>query len=269
MRFLDSLEFKYGRFAIPGLIRIIIAFNALVYVLCKFNPGFLSVLDLWPEAVMHGEVWRLVTYIFIPRLGAGFMPDWFALVLYLWFLWFVGEGLEHAMGAFKLNIFYLLGMLGITVAAFVFDPSFSNAMLNTSLFFAFARYYPDTMVYVLFILPVKIKWMAWAYAAMLLLGFIVGSNAYRGAMIVAFANYLLFFGPEIYRDARMRKSVATRRRRFERESVSSEAQTLHTCAVCHRTEVTDPHLDFRVARDGNEYCIEHLPKRPASETAAS
>jgi hypothetical protein len=267
MSFVNSLELRFGRFAIPGLIRIIVAFNALVFVLYKLNPEFLSVLELSPARVLHGEVWRLVTYIFIPRFGAAFMPDWFALLMYLWFLWFVGDGLEQAMGAFRLNLFYFLGMLGVTIAAFFFDDSFSNAMLNTSLFLAFARFYPDLMIYLFYVLPVRIKWLAWFYGATLLLGLVTGSNSYRMALIAAFTNYLIFFGPEIYREARMRKSVGERRRRFERDTGAHEEQALHTCAVCQRTEITDPQLDFRVSKDGNEYCIEHLPKRTDPATA--
>ena len=132
-------------------------------------------------------------------------------------------------------------------------------MLIASLFFAFARFYPDEIIYVLFILPVKIKWLAWVFAAFLLLGFVVNSNSYRAALIAAFANYFIFFGPEIIHQVRHRHDVSTRRRRFEDHSrVADDA--LHHCAACGATELTDPNLDFRVARDGEEYCIAHLPK---------
>jgi hypothetical protein len=90
-------------------------------------------------------------------------------------------------------------------------------------------------------------------------GFVLGSNSYRAALAAAFANYFIFFGPEIVHQARHRHDVSTRRRRFETQSRSS-TETLHRCAVCGATEVTDPNLDFRVARDGEEYCMTHLPK---------
>jgi len=96
----------------------------------------------------------------------------------------------------------------------------------------------------------------------LLLGFILNSNSYRAALVAAFANYFIFFGPEIIHQATHRHEVSTRRRRFEEHSRSGD-EALHRCAVCGATELTDPNLDFRVARDGEEYCIAHLPKTQA------
>ena len=253
MTWLDKLERRFGFLAIPGLIRIVIAFTALAWALMWLNPNFRFALDLDPARIRHGEVWRLVTYIFVPQTLS------FWIVLALWFLWFIGEGLERAWGPFRLTLYFFVGMIGTTVAAFFFGSNFSNGMLIASLFFAFARFYPDEVIYILFILPVKIKWLAWVFAAFLLLGFVLNSNSYRAALIASFANYFIFFGPEIFRQATHRHEVSTRRRRFDAHSRNAD-EALHRCAVCGATELTDPNLDFRVARDGEEYCIAHLPK---------
>src|SRR5438552_14336455 len=208
MSWLDRLERRFGFLAVPGLIRIVIGFTALVWALMWLNPNLRFALDLDPARIRHGELWRLVTYIFIPQT----LSLW--VVLALWFLWFIGEGLERAWGAFRLTLYFLVGMIGTTIAAFFFGARFSNGMLISSLFFAFARFYPDVIIYILFILPAKIKWIAWVSAAFLLLGFIVNSNSYRMALVAAFANYLIFFGPEIVHAARHRGEVAKRRQRF-------------------------------------------------------
>jgi len=259
MRWLDTLERRFGFLGIPGLIRIVVAFSALVFLLVRLNPDFISALDLNPERLRHGEIWRLVTYIFIPQT---FSFLW--IIFVLWFLWFIGEGLERAWGAFRLTLYFLVGMIGTTAAALFFGSYFSNTMLIASLFYAFARFYPDQVIYVLFILPVKIKWVAWVSAAFLLLGTFLNSNSYRMATVAALSNYLIFFGPEIVYEARHRHEVSTRRRRFESHA-RSETEPLHQCAVCGATELSDPNLDFRVARDGEEYCVAHLPK---TESAA-
>ena len=253
MTWLDKLEKRIGFIAIPGLIRIVVAFNVLVFLLVQWNPDFRFVLALDPVRILHGEVWRLVTYIFLPQSFS-----LLGMLLLLWFLWFIGEGLERAWGAFRLTLYYLIGMIGTTIAAFFFGSNFSNVMLISSLFYAFARFYPDVVIYLFFILPVKIKWLAWAYAAILLAGFVIGTNSYRMAVVAALSNYLIFFGPEIIHDARHRREVTTRRRRFEGQS-RSETESIHKCAVCGATELSDPNLEFRVARDGEEYCVPHLP----------
>ena len=260
MTWLDKLERRLGFLAVPGLMRIVVGLTALVFMLVRLNPDFRFVLDLDPARVLRGEVWRLVTYIFLPQT-ASFL--W--IVLFLWFLWFIGDGLEQAWGAFRLTLYFFVGVIGTTAAAFFFGARFSNSMLYASLFYAFARFYPDQIIYILFILPVKIKWLAWVSAAFLLLGFFMNSNSYRMALVAALSNYLIFFGPEIVYEARHRGEVSARRKRFATQS-RSEAEPLHKCAVCGATELSDPNLDFRVASDGEEYCMAHLP-RPQSVVA--
>ena len=258
MNLIDSLERRFGRFAIHGLIRIIVILNAVVFVLGKTNPALVPWLDLNIGAVRHGEVWRLFTYILIPD------TDSYLWILFaLGFLWMIGEGLERAWGAFRLNLFYLIGMIGTTLAGIIFGAHFSNTMLNSSLFFAFAWFYPEMEIYLMGILPVRVKWIAWFSGGLLLLEFIGGTASLRMAMIACFANLAIFFGPELYTEIRQRRHVAGRRRRFS-EASAPEDQPLHQCMVCSRTDITNPELEFRVSsRDGNDYCMEHLPKRTA------
>ncbi len=262
MNWIDSLERRFGHLAIHGLVRIIVAFNAAVFVLSLANPQFLKLLYLDRELIRHGQVWRLFTYIFIPPLDRWWlMPDYLWLVFALMFLWMLGDGLEQAWGAFKLTLFYFIGMIGTTIAAFAFGESYNNVMLNVSLLFAFATIFPDHMILIFFFLPVKIKWVAWVSFAGVLFTFLTGDGSARAAIVAALANYALFFGPAIVGMARQRKQVANRRLRFEREINEAGGEPMHCCAVCKKTEADDPHLDFRVANDGTEYCVEHLPLR--------
>ena len=259
MSFLDRLEKRFGFIAIPGLIRAIVTLNALVFVLVLLNKGFDSYLALNIERVRAGEVWRLVTYIFVPQISYPLL-----VLIALWFLWFIGDGLERAWGPFRLTLYFLVGMIGTTVAAVLTNAQFSSQMLFTTLFFAFAHFYPDEVIYIFFILPLKVKWIAWAYAGFLMLGFVTQSNSYRLALIAALSNYLIFFGPGVVRDLRQRKDVAVRRHRFETQS-RTEDEPLHRCATCGATEISDPNLEFRVARDGEEYCLAHLPRPVKAE----
>jgi len=254
MRYLDKLERRIGFIAIPGLIRAIVTLNVLVFVLVYLNKGFDSYLALDIARIRAGEVWRLITYIFVPQMSHPLL-----VLIALWFLWYVGDRLEQAWGPFRVTLYFLVGMVGTTAAALLSNSQFSNQMLFTTLFFAFAHFYPEEVIYVFFILPLKIKWIAWVYAGFLLLAFVTESNSYRLALIAALGNYFIFFGPETIQKVRQRKEVASRRKRFEIESRSDE-EPLHKCKTCGATEVSDPNREFRVARDGEEYCLEHLPK---------
>ncbi|HWL54729.1 MAG TPA: rhomboid family intramembrane serine protease [Chthoniobacteraceae bacterium] len=254
MSFIDRLEYRFGRFAITGLIRMIVILNAAVFLLAQFNPAIIGFLDLTRAGLANHEYWRLFTYIFIPRTSS-----YLFVLLALMFLWSIGEQLEAAWGAFRLNLFYLIGMIGTTVAAVVFGAEYSNYMLNLSLLFAYAWFYPNQ---ILLFPPIPIRWLAWFLAAYLAWQFLGGTWGARAAMIASLANWFLFFGPQIFADAAQRQKVAARRRKFEENSLPEDA-ALHRCAKCGRTEITSPELDFRVSsRDGEEYCVEHLPGSP-------
>ena len=259
MSWINALEKRFGRFAISGLLTYIAVLSVVVFVSCELiNPRFLSYLILDPERVMHGEVWRLVTYMLIPRLS-GFLPPWIDVFFYAYFLILIGSALEQEWGAFKLNLYVLLCALGITAAAFWFGAFLSSLIFFQAMFLAFARYYPDMTLYMI-VIPVKVRWLAWIDVAYLMWLFLLGPIGFKLGLICAMSCYLIFFGPEIWEEAGRRAEVRTRRQRFERGVKDATAESLHKCAVCGRTDVSSPELDFRVAKDGNEYCTQHLPK---------
>lgn len=260
MSLLDRAEKKFGHLAIPRLIHLVVALSVVVFVMFKLRPESIGFWLLDRERVMHGEVWRLVTYIFIPQFG-GIFGDYVSLLFYVFFQIWIADGLEREWGSFRLNVYFLLGMIGTTTAAFFFGSAFSNGMLFNSLFFAFARYHGDHVINLMLVLPVKIKWLAWADAVFLVVTIFIGSMEARMTILLGFANYLVFFGRDIIADARMRGEVRARRATFQAAHQSDG--TLHRCKACGKTEVSDPHLDFRVAADGEEYCGEHLPGRGA------
>jgi len=269
MNLLDRAERRFGHLAIPHLLHVIAFLLACAFVLSKMNPYFVGMLTLDPERIMAGQVWRLVTYLFIPP-GRGFiMPDWAVTVFYISFLLWVGNGLEQAWGIFRLNVYCLLCVIGITVCAFFLGENLSVFIFFQSLFFAFARFYPEEWIYIYFILPVKVKWLAWVDGLILVLLFTVMGMGFKVALIVCLANYFLFFGREIFLAAKLRQEVAGRRRRFQNETRKPDDVAMHHCAICGRTEIQAPELDFRVAKDGQLYCVEHLPKAspPAAPTA--
>ena len=264
MKWIDRAERRFGHLAVPHLIHGIAFLSAVSFVLYKINPQFFSLLMLVPRLVLEGQVWRLVTYLFIPSLFSLIpLPDWVNAVFYVLFMIWMSNGLEEVWGPFKVNVYCLITVVGITVAAFFFGSMSAQLLFFEAIFFAFARYYPDEIIYLAYILPVKVKWMAWGNAAWLLYTFIFsGDPGFRAGLICTMAAYLLFFGKEIVHEAQHRQEVSARRQRFENAVRAGDDAAIHRCEVCGRTELQAPDLEFRVAKDGHEYCVEHLPKAP-------
>jgi len=265
MSWINWLEARIGFLGVPRLMQLVAVLNGLVYLLNFFKPRFVLALLLIPERILHGEVWRLVSYIFVPQVllsGGNPASSPFSVVflfVYLWFLVWMGDALEHAWGAFRVTLFYFLGMVGVTVAAFFFGGGGVSAfLLNSSLFFAFATLYPDVQIYVFFILPLKLKWLAYISLALLLIPLFGGPLSTKLAILVSFLNYFVFFGPAAYAKLRDRTATDIRKRKFENKTSAEES--LHRCAICKRTERDNAELEFRVSRNGEEYCLDHLPK---------
>jgi hypothetical protein len=216
---MNKLERKYRRYAIKNLVFYIIAFNALIFILDFVVPRGVSLdmLVLYPEKVLQGELWRLLTYIFIPPSSS---PIWIIFILYFYYL--VGTGLEQAWGAFRFNLYYLLGMVGTTAAAFITGAGYTGIYLNLSLFFAFAHLFPDFQVLLFFILPVKVKYLAWLNWALLAWTVIFMGVPHKIAVVAAVLNYFIFFGPDIYRNIRLRRKVQINRKKFFSEVRKAE-----------------------------------------------
>lgn len=255
MSWQNTVERRLSPLAIPGIIRYVVGLNALTYVLTLLEPGYVAALTLSPELIFQGQVWRLFTWIFIPPTMSPIFI-FFAMML----LWIYGENLESQWGTLKLNLYYISGMFFCTVAAFFVGESLAfNALLNSSIFFAFATLNPNFQLLLLFILPVKVKILAWVALGFLLLQALAGDWSMRVALVITFANYFAFFGPEFFKRTVDSHKTAVRRRKFEVGTLPDE--TLHRCNACQRTEVSNPELHFRVSADGEEYCLDHLPPR--------
>ena len=67
MNTLDRLEKRFGRFAIPNVMRIFTVIYAIGLVLWIINPtAYVLYLALNPSAILRGQVWRLVTWLLFP-----------------------------------------------------------------------------------------------------------------------------------------------------------------------------------------------------------
>lgn len=212
MRWIDKLERRYGRTGIPNLLNIVLAGQIIVWFLVMFvNQNLYYWLPLSRSELLHGQIWRLVTFIFVPTLTRSPI----ALLLELYFYWWVGNALTRAWGDFRFTVYWLAGMLGAIVSCLLTGAAGTSGLF-LSLFFAYAWMWPDQQVLLFFILPVKIKWLGWAAALIWALEFIRGNMISRVSLLFGLAGFLLFFGAELYTWCKDTVLSAKRRRDWDR-----------------------------------------------------
>ncbi|MCU6763636.1 Uncharacterised protein [uncultured Roseburia sp.] len=272
MNFLNKLERKVGRFAIPGLMKYVILCYVAGYIFQFINPQILGFLTLEPYMIFHySQVWRLVSWVLIPP-QTGII---FAIIM-MFFYYQLGMNLERTWGAFRFNVYIFGGMIftviGALILYFVMGQNvlmgglFSTYYINLSIFLAFAVCYPNMQVMLYFVIPIKMKWLALVYAALAAYSAVNSGWAGRVAIIASLLNFLIFFlstrnykaySPHEYK----------RKRDFKRQVHQAKTNprtggvSKHKCAVCGRTEIDHPDLEFRFCSkcDGNyEYCQDHL-----------
>lgn len=191
MKWLDQIERKIRRFAIHNLMNYIVFGMGLVFIADMMGFHFSSALSLNMARVAQGQIWRLITFVFIPPSSSIL---W--IIFSLYFYWMIGSALEHQWGAARFNLFYLVGIIGNILAALLTGYTV-NTYLNMSLFFAFAAVWPDYQIMLFFILPVKMKWLALLNALFFLWSLITGSWVIRAAIIFSLLNVVLFFGGDL------------------------------------------------------------------------
>lgn len=172
----------------------------------------------------------------------------------------IGSSLENEWGTFRFNLYYLIGVLGTAIAAFITKSSTTAVYINLSLFLTFARLYPNYQIMAFFFIPIKVKYLAYFNWFFIIGAIIIEPFSVKLAAMVAIANYLLFFGKDIINDFKTRKKVYHNRRRFQ-NSRTLDTQPIHRCTVCGITEKDDPNIEFRYCTkcDGHhEYCMKHL-----------
>lgn len=268
----------HPRFGIPNLMRIIVIGNVAVYVLMLLtqanDANALSFLTFNLNALLHGEVWRLVTFVFVPAYSSPF-----ALLISLYFYYWIGSTLERQWGTAKFNLYYISGalltVLGVVLASLITGNPYLTAAgtgyVNLSMFFAFAFLFPDTTVLLFFILPVKMKWLAYLDGALFAFDIIkaIGAHNWAGVVlpIVALLNFAVFIWPEVHylkeraKYQNSRKTVQFRQAQQQQAKQAKQQGYRHKCAVCGRTDTDYPDLQFRYCSKCVGYhcfCQDHI-----------
>ncbi len=276
MALIHTLEQKFGRWGIPGLIRIVCGFMVLNYLLFRINPEMVELLYLDVGKVVKGEVWRLLTFVVVP-------PSHNALsfFFFIYFMWWAGESVEHAWGAFRFSLYYLGAVLGAVIFMVALSFLVPHGLMELPGMVAiyntvctrllallpvctFAAVFPEQEIRLMGLIPVRMKWIglvSGGFALMVVFEDVLGSYFSGLALLLVFAGFLRVFVPYYARHVKHRTNVSERRRVFQ-SGTRPASEALHLCSVCQTTELKDPEVDFRVS-GGEEYCASCLEKKKA------
>ncbi len=279
MDFLTKLERKFGKYAIPNLTLILISGFILGYLIEIFMPEGLQLLAMNPEKILHGQIYRLVTWVVIPPSSASIL-----VIITLFFYFSIGRTLENSWGDFRYTVYILsgiiftdIGMMGTYLIMHLMGQSqlldmyyqaglygASTYYLCMSMFLAYAFMFPDMQVLLYFIIPIKVKWLGYldiAYLLVMILQY--GYMHYYTGMvtvIMSVLNFILFYFMSKGK-TKMTPTQRKRKRKYKQQVRQSQILTRHKCAICGQTELDNPNLEFRYCSrcKGNyEYCQNHL-----------
>jgi membrane associated rhomboid family serine protease len=163
-RYLDALA------STGSACKWLIGINIVVFVLqfASRSPehptGFVTdLLILNPKDVLHGEVWRLLTYAFLHDTRT-----WQHIVFNMLFLWWFGSDVEAIYGTKEFLSFYLvsalLGGLGFQAWS-IGENSFASCLgasgAVTAVMVVCACHFPRKVILLFFVIPVPI----WIFVA--------------------------------------------------------------------------------------------------------
>ena len=261
---IERFCYRHPNFGIPNLMRYLTIANVVFWVMNMINRPFLSYMLFNPALIQRGQVWRLVSFLFVPP-STGVL----ALLVFYFYYW-IGTTLEKQWGTGQFTIYFFTGVVltvlygflvyWITGKAVTLDSSY----LYLSMFFSFAALFPDMQVLFMFFIPVKMKYLAIVDAAFFLYAMVTTPFPANLVPLVAILNFLIFCGGELRAMLPRRPGKTTIN--FKKESARirrEQADKLYThkCAVCGRTDTDYPELEFRYCSRCAGYhcfCSDHI-----------
>ncbi len=266
---IDMFCYKHPRFGVPNLMLYIVIISLAVWLLSIMDPSktLMSFFIFSPERILKGEVWRLVSFIFVPQSLS------FWELLFFYFYYWIGNVLEKEWGTPRFNIFLISGVLLTAVYGFIIyfitkqSIAVTTYFIYLSMFFSFATLFPDVQVLFMFIIPIKVKWLAYLDAAFFLLSMLTQSFPFNLLPLVAVLNYLVFFGDDLFSSLRSNKArynkttVNFNREKQKIKYEQKNASYTKKCAVCGRTDTDYPDLEFRYCSRCAGYhcfCQDHI-----------
>lgn len=264
MKIIDKAERTLGKFAIKNLTFWLMIGQVLLYGLDLFRVLPIERVAFYPVLFLEGQLWRIITFMFVPPEAIGH-PIFLAIFWYL--LYIMGTALEEKWGIFRFNIFILTGWILTVAAAFIY-PAYAatNFYLVSSIYLAFAIIYPNFVVNFMFVLPLKVIWIASLVWALYLFRVFFGAPDERYMILAAVFNIMLYFGKDVLDSFK----AAKRRKAFAEKAAMPADEAFHRCCICGATDKTHPQATF-LYKQGRGYCDRHTPlmEKPEAEQLAA
>ena len=273
---IDKFCRDHPRFGIPNLMMYIAVANLAIYLLDTLSLGdsLSSILTFDRYSILHGQIWRLLTFVLLPQSGDFLFfrgSGIFFVVISAYFYYWIGSLLEREWGTTRFSVFYLGGVI-LNIVYGLITGYASMHYVNLSMFFAFAVLFPDMQVLLFYILPIKVKWLAWIDAALFtwdVLSSLLALNIVGALLpLVAILNFLIFFWSDFkealgYRKRRYQHRHSQQTINFKKTAGKAyqEKGYIHKCAVCGKTDTDFPDMVFRYCSKCNGYycyCEEHI-----------
>ncbi len=263
-RKIEEFCYRHPGFGIPNLMRYLTIANVVFWLMGLVNGVFLNYMVFDPALILHGQIWRLVSFLFIPP-SMGFL----ALLVFYCYYW-IGSVLEQQWGTGPFTVFFFSGAVLSVLCAFLVyfvtgRPVYlDSAYLYLSMFFAFAILFPDMQMLFMFIIPIKVKYLGLIDAAFFLYQIVTTRFPQNLVPVVAMLNVLIFCGSDLKRLLPRKQSRSTINFKRESARIRREQQHklyTHKCAVCGKTDVDYPDLEFRYCSRCQGYhcfCSEHI-----------
>jgi len=239
--------------SIQGLPLLLVAAQAFFWLGGQFNPAMNEQLVLTWDKVLAGEVWRIFSFVLVAPAGHPLFA-----IFYFYILYMMGNFLEQTWGTVRFCSFVYLGLfLNVLAGLAVRDAPISGTYMYSTIFLAFATFNPNFTFMIMFVLPVKVKYLAWLQAAGFLLMIFGGPLSVSLMVVVALGNYVLFFADMLIN----RGTGFHRRMKWQAKVKESKKKPVHTCIACGIDSNTDRNMDFRYCSqctDTPAYCEQHL-----------
>lgn len=208
----DKIKRFFRNFAVEGLMIYVTVTVFIVFAASYIfpNTGILSYIYFSRDMILEGQVWRIVSFLFMPQtLNPLFM------LINLYFYYIIGTSLEGYWGSVKFTRYFFAGAALLIAGGFI--VGYVDAYyLYLSMFISYAILAPNEQFLFFGIIPIKAKYLAALDGVFMAVEFILGSASERVSIGASIILILLFFGKNIISRIKAKKRFNDFKKNFNK-----------------------------------------------------